>query len=698
MLERVEHMQPGQTGRRDRVGAVPMVVGVLGLVLVAGLPVRGADDASDAEQPGFFHLTELEGSFQLQSEFDWRRVETPRDNLFRPWRGRRQTDREWRLEETVGLRFAGDVVYPELLTYDVLLRLGLDQVRATEQDFYATQRDHDQGWLTEYDVRIDVLSQRPINFNLFATREDQRIDRRFLSSLRRDMWRTGATVRWDNDRFPMELTFEHLRDRYTGNSDLFDDEDFEDTLVRYSGTLNITEHHQLQVDAEHGRLNQKYSGSDVEFNTTRTVLNLDDRLQFGSEHQHLFEILFEYEEDRGDLPRDHLTVVPQLTLKHSDALSTRYRYQYSRDRFEYVLLRSHRLDFGLTHRLGDKLTTTGDVFFERETSNDGMTRYGYGTAVRSTYRRKNRWGVFSATAGHTYDNTRIWHDQRSATAIDETIFFQDPLPVFLAHPHVVTNSIVVTDAARTRVFVAGRDYVVSVRGIYTALFRVRTGRIADRQSVLVRYRYRTADKMTAHTHQIDLRVQQDFDSGWTPYYAGNVQFQDLSFSGTVRVEADKQNRHRLGATYRANRWSAGGEIEFNDETIDPYNALHGHADWSILTGYPNQLDLRVGASQYWFRQFDRRRTSIVDISLDYRRPLFAGADFNARGAYRYEHDSALGETHGIDVKTGVECRIGELTINCDVEYDKLSVADANDDGLSVWFRLRRDFPDLLGQR
>jgi len=261
---------------------------------------------------------------------------------------------------------------------------------------------------------------------------------------------------------------------------------------------------------------------------------------------------------------------------------------------------------------------------------------------------------------------------------------------------VITSTIVVTDLTRTRVFLPGHDYLTLTRANRTALIRVRSGRIDDRQSVLVRYRYKTADKARFNTHQVDLRLQQDFTSGWSVYYAGHMQAQDVSTSGTVTLDTNNLNRHRLGLTRRRPRWSAGGEIEFNDDAVDPYNALHGNFDWVFLRGYPAQLDLRISGSQFWFRRFERRRASLLDVAVDYRRVVSSRTELVASAAYRFEHDSIGGFTHGIDVSAGVEHRIGLLTISCDVEYDRLRIATVDEDGATVWFRVRRDIPNLLG--
>ncbi len=681
---------------RHRCTCCAAVIVLIGMVsvLAAGPVLAERDDSSETDS---IHVTDMRGQLQFLSLFDWRKTETRHERSFLRYGRDHQTNKEFRFEETLGLSVQGDYLYPEFLTFDMRVRLGLEQVSYSEDGFAGHQRDNDTGWITDYDGRFELFPEKPVSLSAYISRKDERISRQFLPSLRHEMSVAGTTLRWNDEKWPMELTLESSRDDYTGVGDEFDDEHYENTFLRYSGTLNFDAHHRLQIDAERRRIEERYSGSNIEFNTTRTILTLDDRIEFGSNHQHAFETTLEYEEDQGDLPRDHLSIVPQLTLKHSDSFSTRYRYEFLRESYQYLLMRSHRFDVEGTHKLGDFLTTTGNAYVGWDTSNDGRDAHQYGASVRWHYRKPNRWGTFFAGLGYEYDYTRIGYDRGFAHVVDETVFFRGSLPSYLAQANVMPGTIIVTNTARTRVFVPGRDYTVSIRSDRTALSRLYTGRIDENESVLVRYRYNTSRKTTAHTHSFDLRVQQEFRCGLTPYYAANVRVEDLASSGRFNTAANELNRHRLGFTFRKSRWSVGGELEFNDETVDPYNAIHGNFDFAILQGFPDQLDFRTGGSQFWFHEFERRRTSMFDVSLNYRRAVNSRTTITGRTRYRYEHDSIQGETHGIDLTGGLEYRIGFLTVICDVEYDKLSIANANDDGVSVWLKVQREFPDLLGR-
>ena len=172
----------------------------------------------------------------------------------------------------------------------------------------------------------------------------------------------------------------------------------------------------------------------------------------------------------------------------------------------------------------------------------------------------------------------------------------------------------------------------------------------------------------------------------------------MSESDLLGFEPNRLNRHRLGLTYRRPTWTVGAEFEINDETIEPYTAGHVSADWRALKQPPHQLDLRLRFSQFCFRRFVDRDASLFDVGLDYRHEFNSQASFRTGVAYRFEHDTRNGDTHGVDVQSELAYRIGHLTLSMAVEYDALRIGSSDEDGVSVWFNVRREFPDLLRRR
>jgi hypothetical protein len=680
----------------------------------AELPATSTQPTEPEQPPrrkDILHLDYLDADLELAAQYDWRRAGFPVRDLYAPASRQNQTDRIWRIDETLGLRLAGDVVDPRWFTYNMNLRLGMNQDIARETSPFDRLRYHGSSWLTEYNINFGLLQGEPLHFDVYTTREDGRLNRLFLPSLWHEAWRTGLTTFFESQRFPMELTFEQTRDAYSGGIDRYDNEDVKDTILRYGGTARFTPYHQLRIDYQRDERHERYPGTKTTFDTTQNVLRLDDRLQFGARHQHLWENTLEYEEDTGDLPRNHIYLGSRVALQHGKQLTTEYKYEYSRDSYgdttqstdrlgksQDITFDSNRFDWIATWRPKDSLTGIGNLFASHNTSDEGLSSNLFGGLIRFSGNRENRYGTLSGTAGYQYDYVDTDFGDRTGTRVNETVTFRHSAPQFLTHSDVETGTILVTDLARKQLYYLGKDYLFIQSGKYTALVRLPFGRIQENQPVRVQYRYRTIRSGRFQTHQFDARVQQDFKSGWTPYYEALLRRQSIDTTDSFFIEPNNVDRQRLGLTYHRKTWLVGGEAEFDDETIDPYNALRVNGSWTILQRVIDQLAVRAEVSKFWYRDLEQRKPIVFDVGLDYSRSLTNRLNATANVLYRHEHDSVLGTTNGVDARTGVACKIGELTISADLEYDRLDIADYDEDGLSFWIKVRRDFPNLLGKQ
>jgi len=619
----------------------------------------------------------------------------------------RQTNEEWRFRETVGLRTRGDLFDPRVLNFDVAARWGLEQQRLLEKRPGRDLEQQPTGDLLEYDLRLDILPAGKVSGFAFASQVEDRVPRRFLSSLDRTRERYGAGVVYNDRTLPMRLTWEHSFEQLSGAAfATLDDEDRRQDALRYEATWQPSEYHSLRLDYEHNRLREKYSGTGTRFDTTRNDFTLDHTLRFGAQHEHRMDTFARYQDESGDLARDIAEVTPRLRLQHSDAFSTTYSAQYLRESFQQLTTEQWRGDFGLRQQFGDSLTGSLDLYGLRQNLDEhgggrggGADTTEWGGNAGLSLSRENPLGRLSGNLTYSHTALRTANGRRSGIVIAEAVTFRDPQPTYLANRDIEPFSILVTDAGRARTYLPGRDYLVVQVGRNTSLARVRSGRIADGQTVLVSYTYRAFEGFELSRDRIDLRIQQDFKFGLTPYYAGSIQDEDIDRPKFRTFRARNVNRHRLGATYRRPRWSTGLEYEYNDDAIDPFEALHFNADFTLLDRARQQLAANGRLSRFLFdgsEDLRRRDTTLVDLGLTYRCLLGRDLHASAAAAYRFEDDSRFGRVHGIDVTGALEYRIGLFTASLEVEYDVLDLPDSNDETIAVWLKLRREIP-VIGQ-
>lgn len=644
-------------------------------------------------------IDELRFDFQLEGSFDEREVRYERERRFAGGT-ERQINRARRFEESLGVETSGWLYREDAFQFDIAARWGLSQEKYVERWIGRDRVERPDGNLLEYDIHAILFPRGQISLTASASQSDSRIPRAFLPSLERERDRYEVSLLWNDPTLPSRITFEHLDDQLSSfTRSLDDDEQRRRDRFHYETTWQISPLQELRWEYEYTDRREEYSGSDTRFDTNRHFLMLQHVLRFGPEQRSVWNTELRVQEEKGDLARDQLELQTRLRLQHTDALSSFYQAQLLKESYQGFSTDTYRGEIGLTHQLGDALTTTAQVYGLRHQAERNTDFTEWGTLLSSSYARDNDWGRFSANASYSFNNIDTSSGRRTGVILKESVTFRDPLPSYLAQTYVRRWTILVTDANRTRTYLPGRDYLIVPLGRYTALVRMPTGQIADRETVLVTYTYRVHSDYDISRHRVDWRVQQDFEWGLSPYYAGNVQGESLDRQRFLRFEERDIQRHRLGATFRQPRWSVGAEYEYNDDDIDPYQAVHLTGDAVLLQRFNQQLDAKAAFSQFWFEGRRRRGnllrerdTALFDAGLSYRAWLNRQVELKSAALFRYEDDSAYGITHGFDLTAGLEWRIGFFTLEFDAEYDVLELPGSRDDGLSVWLRLRREFP------
>jgi len=636
---------------------------------------------------------------QLEAQAERRTVRTDGQGFGLP--NFAQNNRFYRIQETMGLQAGGEVGRERRwLRYDTEFRFGLSHERYVENSPAGNLETSPDSTLLQYDINLELFPAGKLSATAFASKLQDRIQRPFLPSLDRRAERYGIGLFYHDPKLPMQLTYEHTFDDLTSNSRfLLDDEERAEDTLRYELTWQPTQHHSLNLQYEYERRTEQYSGTRNTFNTERNYLILNHALQFGDQHRNRLDTIFRIEEESGDLPRDALEFAPSLRLQHNDHLFTSYRAQYLKQSFFNLDTDTLRGDWNITHQHDDGLTSTFGVYGLRQDTNLNADTTEWGVNANFAYTKENRLGRFSSSLSYLHSDTQTNDGGRGGVVTFESVTFRDPLPSQLAQLNVDLNSIVVWSANRTRVYIPGRDFLVLPIGGVTSLVRVRNGRIADRETVLVSYTYRTFNDFHVSRDRLDWRIQQQFDNGFDVYYALSLQDEDIDRSNFLVFQERNINRHRLGTVYRKERWSAGLELEYNDDSIDPFMAVHTNGDVSILQDAHHQLNARGTYSFFRFEGqdfFRPRQTNLVDVGLQYRYLFNQDLEANATASYRYESDTLFGETNGVDLTAGLAYKIGLFSVLLEVEYDALDLPSSTDNTAAVWLKFRRDIP-IIGE-
>lgn len=666
------------------------------LLCALSLFARQAVAGSDEPPPHYLSLTHLDAYLELRGDYTYRKVDTE-DRL--GGRRRRQRNREWSVEERLGLTFGGTVIDAGFITFGGEISFALTQDRFRERTDSSSQTDRDNGYLLQYDLRANFFQGRKLSGSVYGLRQEDRINRRFQSTLDQD--RTGFGTSWalTEGSVRMELSYDYRKTDRTGNADPSDNEHFTESTLRYGIDWNISERQRLEFSYEHANIKQEYQGLAQPFETTRDLLTLEHTLEFGPDDRNDLRTLLHWQEESGDFARDFFEIGPQLTIKHSDTFQTIYKYQFNRERFEGLDVESQRIDFQLVHQLYTNLTTTVGAFALYEDVEDDVNTTQYGASVDWQYNRRNRSGRLFANLSLAYDTEEVDGDNGRRLVLNESHRLRDPIAATLRNRNVVRSSIVVTDAANRRIFQPGADYFIIERGNAVQLTRIDTGRIADGDTILVDYQIRTPARGQLDTIRVDFSLEQRFTNGFTPYYRLSYRNQEDDVSVGFLRRADRTNHHRVGFNYETKRYNIGAEYEIFDDTVDPYDAFHINGLVHLLSEPDHTVDASTRLSRLFFEGgLDDRNITLIDLELDHRWRLSETLSTIERIAYRFENDSSAGDTHGWDVRAGFEYAVGDLTGELTFEYDRLDLPHSQEENFGVFFRLRREFSDVFTRR
>ncbi|MBU0718624.1 MAG: hypothetical protein KJ749_10285, partial [Planctomycetes bacterium] len=515
-----------------------------------------------------------------------------------------------------------------------------------------------------------------------------------------DERRTGFGTNWvfADDTIPMELSYDYQDTDRTNNRDRRDDEHFLESTFHYGLDWLISDHERFEFSYEHAETKQEYQGSRQGFDTDRDLFIMEHDLDFGAANQHNLRTLIHWQEESGDLARDLFEIGPQLTLKHSDTFQTMYKYQFNRERYSELDVKTHRADFQFIHQAYTNLTTTFDLFGLREDIKDDVDTCQYGASIDWQYNRRNPLGHLYANLALAYDTEEVDGGDGLRLALDEAGTFRDPVSVVLRNRNVVRGGIVVTDATNRRIYQDGLDYMVVQQGNAARLVRLPTGRIADGDTVLVDYQYQVPADGRLDTIRADFSLEQRFTGGFTPYYRFSYRNQEDEVSFGFASRADRTDHHRLGVTYEQKRYTLGAEYEIFDDTVEPYDAFHVNGLLHILQSPNRNLDLSSRVSRLFFEGgLDDRDVTMVDVGLDHRWRLAESWSTIERLAYRFEDDSVGGDTNGWDATAGLEYKVGDISGELTLEYDRLELPESDEEDFGVYFRVRKDIPNVLGK-
>lgn len=681
---------------------------------------RPAPDAPPSWRirPGLVHLNVAEAYLGFETDYNYERV----SYLTRP--RSEYKNRSLELAETLGVTLAGDVIDPNLIDWRASVEGGPLQSNYGEVLNRFDHEDRETGFLLRYDVAVDALKNKPVSLHAYARQFDGRLPRQFLPSLHEYVTEAGASVLVQTGILTSEAGFAYRDTRQHGNREQDDDETLTTHRYYLTNELRFSDTHEFRLAFEHERETNEYQGGTYAYDTDRNEVRAEHELAFGPASKHRLDTVLRWDADRGDLARNEVNITPRLTLQHSDKLQTIYRYSFYRFEQDALEVEQHNVDAQAVYRPTDRLRFTLDGFALYEKADDGIRTHDYGGELDAAYNRPTPWGKLFANLAFAYDAAQTSGEAGRRLVRAEAHALSTLKPAILRERGVIRQSILAFNAERTRLYVAGVDYTVTMVGRRAVIHRLPFGRIGENDVVYFDYQYDVPLHAEIDTYRTDFLLEHEFPFGLTPYYSLESRCQDVSGSIGYPVERANQNRHRLGARYVRERWSVTNELEVFDDFVEPYRAWHLTGQAQVLRGAAHSLDGHFELSRYCFwgaREADRttnagfwgdpatwlaargngwressaRQVWWFDIGVKDTIQINRFLSVNGGITYHFDNDPIPGKTNGVDAECGLKYIRGLLTVELTVEYDLLNIGPTREEGVGVWLNIRRDLGDLL---
>lgn len=668
-----------------------------GWLLAAEAPsTQPAEEAPPiAPAPERFRLDFTDLYVGFETEFQHRRVESTvpgkRDTL--------HINHDLQFIERAGVTLGGFAYDPGLLEYRAFLEFGLTQSRYREDSYLGDWADSESGFLTRYDINLDILKVKPISLNAYARRIDARVPRRFLSSLREERTETGISALAVGEKFTTEVGFS-LRDvERFGNRWDENDEELESTRFYVDHRFKFSETHKLRLLYDHEHDESSYQGTKYTYNTQRDEVRAEHELLFGPDNKHRLDTYVRYNAEKGDLARDVLEFVPRISLQHTDRLRTIHRYGLYQYDQGGIKVTQNKFDTDAIWQATDKLRLTANAYGLHENVEQDIDINQLGGSIDAYYAQPTSLGELAANLNFGVDHARTSGDAGRRFVRGEAHALGGSRPVFLRQRGVIPSTVFAYNQDRTVLFVQGVDYLVTVIAGRATVARTWTGRIAENEIVYFDYAYVVPAHGEVMSYRTDLLIEHRFHFGLTPYYALEARCQETEYSVATPWYRDNQQRHRLGARYEQDRWQVGGEFEVFDDSVLPYNAVHLNGRGTLLSGPVHTIDAAAVLSKYCFdEEYQDRDVWWFETNVTGRSRLLDWLWAKAETTYHYENDSVDGDTHGVDIEAGFELRRGYLIVELVVEYDMLNLPRGDDQAVGIFLNVRRDLSHLLPAR
>lgn len=446
-----------------------------------------------------------------------------------------------RFREKLEIETKGSVYHPAFLKFTLRLEPELNQII---EDHDPGEDIRDTPFLPNYFGEATLLEPKPYTLRVFGSRSETTLRSAFAASSDTTINKYGADLFLKYKTLPTTIGYAHRESDQTG---FFDSHEDRDDFRLYS--QHITERTKTFLNSTISDTYRISEGVVTDITTANNSIRND--FDISGDNKKTLNTFFNYRiSESNTYDNSDLRLNEQLNWKHSDALRTIYYFRYNKNESGGFNFDSLFFGAGLTHLLYENLKTT---FRADATFNDftGGKENIYGTVLGFVYRRKIPWGRLTLNTNFDYKVTDREGGDVWILVSNEPHVLRNGEVTLLENNNVDLDSIVVTDASSSIVYVEDIDYTVELLGSSVRISRIPFGSIANGQLVLVTYRYLTDPSFDDAVFRQSYGTQLNLWNALSLSYRFHKADQDILSGPVPENRADETTHHaRLGYNWR----------------------------------------------------------------------------------------------------------------------------------------------------
>ncbi len=421
-----------------------------------------------------------------------------------------------RFLEGLSLASRGYVYHPALFLFEVELNPTWEQQNQTSD---SGSESSGQAFNLDYGLDGTILQYQRVSLQLQARRETSTITRTLSPTTTNNNRLWGGTLLYKSKRLPTSLSYVHTEQEQQGFYSAVEQGERVNFNSAYRAERSLTS---LNVDYDE---RERVSRTLLQ-TTQNTSLRLSNGLSVTEDRRVYLasSVNTRWTESNGETTQN-LDLSELLNWRHTPVkqrlqINSNYSARYSAYRRDGVLNETIPLDANLTlsHRLYENLISS-------LRGNGGYSRYEngeesrYGSQLDFGYTRSIPWGQIRLNAGNAYQiNDRIV-TQDIIDIYDEAQILSNFNQTLLANKNIELDSIQVFTADKTFEYAKDFDYTLTSTGAFIQISRVTLGgAIADGETVLVSYRYRSDPSAVIATYSQSYGAGLSLGAHWTLNY------------------------------------------------------------------------------------------------------------------------------------------------------------------------------------